>query len=389
MKFNHFLNKPISNCILLLSLIVSSCFPIAASSQEKEICFNIYIITKKTVTDSEESVFEKQKNLLLHQLTQTQQVFDKNRQRNCPEIKFSKGIIKQIAWKETRRLSQPVDQGINETIEAYLLRKLKETSSELRLIIRKTNNQPKITYRSLLKFRPGRAIVKTKNALQKLIAHRELLSNKEIDNSKELQLTTNANVEKIKLKLDSYGKESSADIIKRARERISKYEKVDQVSASTWSEGELTFWNDLEAQDTSVELKNLLRHYRTPENKCLDIYVVPDGKTPSRHNIEANKNGKWTRRGGAAISSENFPRTTAGRGHAILLTYNTKKSETRLAHELGHLLFGKGDAHAEKKEKDLMHEHSKGGSYLNEIECEQIRENALEFYGGVTESRKN
>ncbi len=391
MKTSPFPNKIIFNSILLLNSILFSCYSstVLSQSSTKEICFNFYIVTKKTAAESEAGVFEKQKNLLLHQLSKSQSVFDENLERKCPAIKLSKGKIRQIVWKNAHLLSKPVDQGSNEATEAYLFRKFTKASSDLSLIVQKIREQEKMSYRSLLRFYPGRAIVKANNFMNKLIEHRKTLNNIKSDDITKLQIMISNNIEKIKLKLDSYMKESSVELIQKARERISKYEKVDQVSASTWAEGELVFWNDLEAQDTSVELKNLLKYYRTSDNQCLDLYVIPNGKTPSRHNKEANKNGKWTSRGGATISTKNFPRTTNGIGDAILLTYNTRESETRLAHELVHLLLGKGDAHAEKKEKDLMHEHSKGGSYLDEIECEQIRENALEFYGGVTESRKN
>ncbi len=76
-------------------------------------------------------------------------------------------------------------------------------------------------------------------------------------------------------------------------------------------------------------------------------------------------------------TSKNFPRTTAGRGPAIILTYNSRLNENRLAHEFGHLLLIKGDAHENKKEKDLMHENSRGGYYLNEMECNDISENIM------------
>ena len=141
----------------------------------------------------------------------------------------------------------------------------------------------------------------------------------------------------------------------------------------------LTFWNDIEAQDTSIELKNLLHRYRTPTNQCLDVYLVPFGKSPSKTNIELQENGEWTIRGGAALSEKYFPRTTDGRGHAIILTQDIRRTENRLAHELGHLLINKPDAHFGKEAKDLMYENSKGGHYLDGEECNEIRKNITSF----------
>ena len=370
-----------SSLFLLILPIIFSAYSAVALSQSaaKEICFNINIITKNTAAESEANVYKRQKDLLLHQVKQTQLVFDKNRDRNCPELSLSKGILKQISWNEARQLSLPVDRDVTETLDEYLLKKFTKATNELKLITKKINKQEKLSYRSFKSLHPGRAIVKAENALHKLITRRKKNNSGDSENLKK---TIANEVNKIKTKLDSYGKEDSSVIINNAGLRINKYEKTDQLSASTWNEGVLTFWNDLEAQHTSVELKNLLRLYRTTENQCLDIYVIPNGKTLSSHNKEANKNGRWTSRGGAAISTKNFPRTTNGRGHAILLTYNTRKSETRLAHELVHLLLDSGDPHAEKQEKDLMHEHSKGGTYLDEMECDRIRENLRNFYGG-------
>jgi hypothetical protein len=373
----------------LLSVILFFLCPVTVLSQSeiKEVCFNFYIVTKKTSYYTESSTFAKQKKILLNQLLRTQAVFDKNLKQECPAFIFSNRIIRQITWAEARRLSYPIDQGNNEFSEDYLLRKLDETLNKTELIVKKINEQPEMKYRSFLELRPGRVIAKAENALQSMLTHYETLKIDEYKNSKDLELNIINAVDAIKKKLEFYAQESVAEITEKASRRINQYEQIDQSSARSWAEGELTVWNDLEAQDTSVELKNLLHHYRTTTNQCLDIYVVPSAKTPSRNNNEVNVNGKWTKRGGAAISSKNFPRTTAGRGHAILLTYNAKIVENRLAHEFGHLLLEKGDAHAGKVEKDLMHENSKGGSYLNGVECSEISENVLEFFGG-TEDRK-
>jgi hypothetical protein len=369
----------------LLSVILLFSYPVTVLSQSKikEVCFNFYIVTKKTSYYTESSTFAKQKKLLLNQLSRTQAVFDNNLKQQCPTFIFSNRIIRQITWKEARRLSHPIDQGNNEFSEDYLLRKLDEALDKTELIVKKINEQPEIEYRSFLELRPGRVIVKAENALQSMLAHNETLKIDEYKNSKDLELNIKKAVDAIKKKIEFYAQESVAEIIDKASRRINQYEQIDQSSARSWAEGELTVWNDLEAQDTSVELKNLLHYYRTKTNQCLDVYVVPSAKTPSRNNKEVNANGKWTKRGGAAISSKNFPRTTDGRGHAILLTYNAKIIENRLAHEFGHLLLDKGDAHAGKKKKDLMHENSKGGSYLSEMECDEISENAKTFFGGV------
>jgi len=180
-------------------------------------------------------------------------------------------------------------------------------------------------------------------------------------------------------KLNSYAIEKDDVILNRARIIFSKYKKIDQASADSWREGNLIFWNDASAQDTSVELKNLLRLYHTEENQCLDVYIVPEGKSPSKTKDNKQKNGDWTIRGGAALSEKYFPRTTAGRGHAIILTQDERKSESRLAHELGHLLIDKPDAHFGKEAKDLMHKNSLGGTYLDEEECKYIKENITSF----------
>lgn len=386
MKGKYFSSEYMFKLLIYAAFFI--CYPeiVLSQSETKEICFNFNIITKKSNHDSESNIYERQKRLVLNQLSQTQLVFDKSLGRQCPEIKFSKGIIKQITWKKARRLSQPIDQNSDETIEVYLVRKLGEATAELQLITNKINEYPEINYRSLFELRPGPAIINAENALQKIMIHRETLNNNEFVNVDIYKSTIDDAITDIKLKLDSYAhednQEDSTVILEKAKQRIKSYEQTDQLSARTWQEGELTFWNDIEAQNTSVELKNLLRHYRSSENQCLDVYIVPSGKTPSGSNKEVHKHGKWTQRGGVAMSSKYFPRTTGGKGHAILLTYNSRISENRLAHELGHLLLDKGDAHEGKTEKDLMYENSKGGFYLDEMECDIIKRNIKSFFGG-------
>ncbi len=358
-----------TSSIVIVLLILGS-FPDIALSEiiTKEICFNFYIVTKASNQETEKHVFEKQKKLIYKQLSNIQMVFDNNQERHCPDITFYKGIVNQIKWEDALKFSQPIDQDINESRKAYLLRKSQKISEKLVLITKKLHAQPDIKYRSFIDLHPGRVIAKAENAL---------LNIKEIEHSKQIEASILNSISEIRKKLDAYGKEDSAETIRKAKERLATYDEIDQASKRAWEEGELIFWNDIEAQITSVELKNLVRLHRTPENQCLDVYVVPSGKTPSRSIKEANKNKKWTQRGGAALSSRNFPRTTAGRGPAIILTYNSSPNENRLAHEFGHLLLSKGDAHENKKEKDLMHENSRGGSYLNEMECNDISENIM------------
>jgi hypothetical protein len=353
------------------------------ASIEKEICLNFYIVTKKTTDNVEPGDFKIQKKLVLNQMSQAQLVFEKNQQRHCPEINFSKGIIKHITWDEALKLSQPVDQDTGESSESYLYRKLKEASDELQLIIQKLNTKPNIKYNSFMDLRPGSAIIKAEKALKRFKTHRENMKDEALKNIEDIELTIASATEQIKAKLDAYGQKSSVEILSQTEKRISNYEEIDRSSALTWSEGELTFWNDIEAQNTSIELKNLLKLYRTPTNQCLDVYVIPSGKTPSSNVAEVQKNGKWTKRDGVAISSKNFPRTTAGKGDAIILTHHSKKSEFRLAHEFGHLLLDVNNAHLDKEEKDLMYEYSKGGFYLDEIECDKMRENINSFFTGA------
>lgn len=287
---------------------------------------------------------------MLEQITQTQRVFDKNLERNCPEIRFTKGIIKQIPWQQALRFSQPLDQGVDETLDAYRDRKLRETTAEIQTIAKSITKHPNITYLSFILLRPGQAIIKAERALQDISKKLDVIKdNREIERLENLQSTTRLAIRQVKTKLDTHTHESRDVILKRAENMLTKYEHIDQLSASGWREGMLTIWNDVEAQDTSIELKNMLRSYRTPSNQCLDVYLVPSGKSPSRNNKEIQKHGDWTHRGGAAFLTKYFPRTTGGGGHAIILAQDTKKSENCLAHELGHLLIGVGDAHFGKQ----------------------------------------
>ena len=361
------------------------CFPTAVLSETvvKESCFNFYIVTKKTSHYSEATIYKNQKELVLDKITQTQLVFDNNLERNCPEIRFTKGIIKQIPWKEAVRFSQPLDQKVDESLEAYRDRKLREASDEVQTIAKTLIENPDIKYVSFIELRPGLAIVKAERMLQEIIKKREVIMNENIQGELNgLQSMTRVAIKQVKAKLDTYTHEPKDVILKRAENILKKYEQIDQLSASSWREGILTFWNDIEAQDTSIELKNLFHSNRTPTNQCLDVYLVPSGKSPSRNNKEIQKNGDWTFRGGAALLAKYFPRTTEGGGHAIILTQDIKTSGNSLAHEFGHLLIGSNDAHLGKTPKDLMHENTMGGIYLDENECNKIRENIVPFIGG-------
>ncbi len=351
-----------------------------SAAVEKDICLNFYIITKETSRSTEEHNYKLQKKLVLIQMSQAQTVFKKNQERSCPIINFSKGIIKHIFWNEALKLSRPVDQELGEDVPTYLYRKLNEATNELQLIISKLNEKPNIKYRYFMDLRPDRTVVKAEKALNNMNAYLEMSGNKEFKKSASLGLEIKNTKEIIKLKLNDYAKESSIELFKKIEARINDYEQIDKASAQTWAEGQLTLWNDIEAQNTSVELKNLLKIYRTPENQCLDVYIIPSSKSPSSNIEEVQKNGKWTKRDGAAISSKKFPRTTRGKGDAILLTYHSKKTEFRLAHEIGHLLLDKVNAHLDKKEKDLMYEFSKGGHYLDETECDIMTLNATTFF---------
>ncbi len=367
----------------LFCLLFFLAFPALGFSMpvEKEICFNFYIITKALSDNSELKVFEKQKDLAVKQVLQAQLAFEKNKNQSCPNIKFTKGLIKRITWREALKLSLPVDKEIKESHGEYLFRKLRDALDGIEIVINKIKNESNIKYQYFLDLHPGRVIAEAENALNNFNDYRVFSKDKELVDSKDYELKIKSGIEIIKLKLDGYGREDSFEIIKKAKKRHIEYIKIDELTALTWSEGELTLWNDIEAQNTSIEMKNLLRQYRD-DNQCLDVYIIPAAKSPSTYIKEVEVNGKWTKRDGAAISSKNFPRTTAGNGHAILLTYNSEPSEFRLAHELGHLLLDKPNAHLDKKETDLMHEFSKGGYQLDEIECELITKNSKTFYGG-------
>lgn len=369
-------------CIGVFFFIFSLRLVFAGTAHE-QVCFNFYVMTKGENNYSEKAVFKKQKELLYKQIENTQRVFDKNKTQNCPKIRFSQGEIKQIRWNDARRLSQPLDQKINESEREYKDRKLFEASAEIVAIAETLAKETDIKYVSFIGLAPGQAILKAERAIEDIEYKLNIMNaesrKQELEN---LLLVTRAAIKQVKEKLDADKNEANGIELKRAEAIIKKYEKIDQLTADSWREGILTFWNDKEAQDTSIELKNLLRYYRTPSNQCLDVYSVPDGRSPSINNSEFKKNGDWTRRGGAAILSRLFPRTTGGAGHAIVLTQNLKASENRLAHELAHLLIDNGNAHLGKKSDDLMYEKSEGGSYLNENECGDISENIKTFFGG-------
>jgi hypothetical protein len=372
-----------SSTVPLITLICLWCLifvPTTVLSQDtdNEICFNFTIVTKKTSNDTETNTYKKQKESILEQLRNTQSVFDSNLERNCPYIRFTAGTIRQVTWDEALRLSQPLDQGMDESIEKYKTRKIKESFNKVQAIVNKIKEYPDIKYDSFLELEPGKTIVNAEKCLQEISGKFAMI----IDDAERIKLETlqsriQNSIRLVKEKLDSYTNEDKDMVLKRANIIFNKYEKIDQASADSWRAGVLTLWNDAEAQDTSIELKHMLRYYHANENQCLNVYVVPKGKSPAKN----SKNGQiqWTVRGGAALSEKYFPRTTAGRGPAIILTQDARTLESRLAHELGHLLIDKADAHFGKESKDLMYENSLGGHYLNEDECNKISDNIASF----------
>jgi hypothetical protein len=366
--------KSIFNVLALLVLYL--CFPMAALSGESEICFNFYVVSKKSINESEVAVYEKQKKLVLNQLSRTQLVFDENKKRNCPQFKFTEGIVKKIQWEKALLLSQPLDFDKSNSLSNYYLMKTNQAADALDELTKVIKQQANIKYYLFLEYSPVRKIVYAENTLHKLLASSSSSENK------KLELRIKEGIKIIKQKLNDFENGDSSTLIAKDRERVKQYEDVDQASALTWQKGEMTLWNDIEAQNTSIELKNLFKRYRSPENECLDVYVIPSAKSPSQDVKEVEENGKWTKRGGAALSSRLFPRTTNGKGNGIILTYNSRLTENRLAHELGHLLLDNNNAHRDKEEKDLMHADSKGGSYLSETECNRINENLNAFFTG-------
>jgi len=368
------------SCHIFICCLFGFSSDVMSENGQHEICFNFTIITKAKDNVSEISLFNLQKDLIIEQLSRTQSVFDKNIQRNCPKVKFKQEIIQHINWNNALRLSQAIDQDIDEPDTAYRERKSKEHVEKITSIATTIKQTPDIKYYSLLELSPGKAIVNAETVLQEI--NSKLNNTKDSARKNELESLRFSIQESMKIvseKLNSYAIEEDDVILNRARIIFSKYKKIDQASADSWREGNLIFWNDASAQDTSVELKNLIRLYHAQENQCLDVYIVPKGKSPSKTNNNKQKNGDWTIRGGAALSEKYFPRTTAGRGHAIVLTQDGRKSESRLAHELGHLLIDKPDAHFGKEAKDLMHMNSLGGTYLDEEECKKIKENITSF----------
>lgn len=334
---------------------------------DKEICLNFTIVTKKAGGELEKERDKKLNKQVLEQLNRTQSVFDSNIERNCPKLKFKKGKIKHINWDKALQLSNPLDQLPSETGSEYITRKTKEYLNEIKSIVKRLKDEPDIKYYEFLALAPGQAVVYANRAQQ------------QIENTKKIENKLQESIDKITEKLNSYDIEEEGVVLTRAKAMIAKYEKIDIASAGSWRKGVLTLWNDIEAQDTSVEVKNLLAHYQSTDNKCIDVFIVPKAKSPSRSKNEIQNNGNWTIRGGAALSDKNFPRTTAGRGHAIILTQDGRKTENRLAHELGHLLIDVPDAHFGKETKDLMYEKSLGGTYLDEEECNKMKENVSGF----------
>jgi hypothetical protein len=365
---------------IILNILFGFSTMVMSEEAQYEICFSLTIVTKQQDNLSEVAQFKQQKYLIQEQLSKAEAVFDKNIERNCPKIIFKQENIKHITWEKALRLSQPLDQGLNEKNSDYQARKTKEHLNEIKRIATVIKQTTDIKYFALLELSPGATIVNAKRALAVIDAEQQKFEdNTRSHELEKLRVETQASIKIASEKLDSYGIEDKGVIVKRAEAMRTKYQKTDDASANNWQEGVLILWNDVEAQDTSVELKNLLHHYHTQGNNCLDVYVVPKGKSPSRTKGEIKHYGDWTTRGGAAFSKRYFPRTTEGRGHTIILTQNTRKSESRLSHELGHLLIDKPDAHFGKEAKDLMHENSLGGTYLDEEECNKIKENITSF----------
>lgn len=358
--------------IILLIFIPISVF---SETEKNQVCFNFYIITKSADKLSEDEVYNKQKKIIAKQFENTIKVFEQNKIRNCPAIEFKRGIIKRIDWQSALLLSQPVDLNEYQGIDIYYLTKVEESLKSLQKITGVINSAKKLKYYSFLEYQPIRKIVYAEQALKKL----KILNFPDKYNHFE-QLIKNES-EVIMKKMEEF-EMNSIELLQKDRKRVKKYGIIDDTSAKSWQTGEMILWNDLEAQNTSIELKNLLNRYRTPENQCLDVYQVPSITSPSRNIKEAEKNGGLTDRGGAAISSFDFPRTTANKGHAIIMSYDSGPFDNILAHELGHLLINVKDAHKDKKEKDLMFGHSRGGSYLSKVECREIYINLKTFYGG-------
>lgn len=367
-----------SDRLRFLILFSTLFFPVFAFSEinNKQLCFNSYIITKSTDKHSEHEVYEKQKKILFNQFSRTQLAFEKNKEQNCPIVVVKKGITKRVDWQSALLLSQPLDFNESGSLEDYYLLKTRESLKSLQKITEIIKKHENLKYYAFLEYQPIRKIVYAELSLDKLKLFKAYTENKNL--GKMIQ----NEIHLIMQKMEEFETNSNELLIKD-RERIKQYDAIDKASATSWKTGEMILWNDLEAQNTSIEIKNLLNRYRAPENQCLDIYVIPAAKTPSMSIKEAEGNGRLTERGGAALSSRLFPRTTANKGHAIILTYNSNPSEYRLAHELGHLLIHKNNAHKDKVEKDLMHENSRGGYYLSKAECHEISINLKNFHGGT------
>lgn len=359
--YNNIKHMICFSCLLAFSATV---FP---EGVDKEICFNFTIVTQKTGSTPEKERYKKQKKRVLEELIRTQSVFDSNIERSCPKLNFNKGTINHVDWEKARQLNNPLDQLPTETDSEYKTRKTKENANEIKSIAKRLKDDLDIKYYQFLALSPGQAIVYANRVLQ------------QTENKPDIVLGLQDAIDEVTAKLNSDGVEADGVVISRAETMITKYETIDRVSADSWNKGILTLWNDVEAQDTSIEVKNLLAHHQSTENKCIDVFVVPKAKSPSRSKIEIQNKGDWTSRGGAALSEKLFPRTTDGRGHAIILTQDGRETENRLAHELGHLLIDMPDAHIGKEAKDLMHENSLGGTYLDEEECKKIQENITSF----------
>lgn len=332
------------------------------NSYSVEICFNLYIVTKQTESLSEKEIFEKQKNSLLKQIQRLEQAFNSNQKQLCSSIKARAGNLNHIPWKEAKTYSMPLDKKINESNDAYLQRLKQDAIFQIIELDKILISSPDVRKHDFLNKRPGRLLIEA-----------EKWSAVGSEN-----IALQAAVNNIITTLNRFDPEGV--ILNRERAIKGKYEKIDAASANTWENGVLTLWNDIEVQDVSVEVKNLLRFNRTQENQCIDVYSVPKGHSPSLNTKEKQTSGEWSQRGGAALSNELFPRTTAGKGHAIILTQNIRSNEYRLAHELGHILIGARNAHIGKKPTDLMFNKSMGGYFLSQDECEKINRYLKKYY---------
>ncbi|MEM7027562.1 MAG: hypothetical protein AAF410_05000 [Pseudomonadota bacterium] len=325
-------------------------------ASEVNVCLNLTIVTKPTQTQSESKIYTDQIDTLKNQVQQVEKAFKFNESRNCPVINITIENIVQISWKEALNFSVPLDQKFNENTEEYKKRKKTELEKKILALDHKMKANDDFNEHDFLLARPGLILLEAKKL------------NIQNSNSGSILIA----LENIKNKLKLIDPEDKQ--LKREKSIIEKYKKIDDKSAKSWSDGILLLWNDIEVQDVSTEARNMLRFTQQPDNQCINIFSVPSSQSPSKGTKEVEINGDWSHRGGAALSKEFFPLTTAGNGHAIILTQNISPGEYRLAHELGHILIGTRNAHQNKQAKDLMYEKSEGGSFLSNEECQRIND---------------